>query len=170
MSTTGTRRAPIRRRLTQFIAALAIVTGMSVATAGTASAANVGEWACDYNSYHNSCLYIANLGGNMYSVHVGIDIYMSQQDAQNIINSGFRPTAALYGDDGSLNYRTTIPLTGNPTAWSGGYSDEFDKVVSGSLLNEDDDGVDEIIAKVSQYFPAAQRTVTYKTGEVKSSF
>jgi hypothetical protein len=53
------------RRLTQVIAALAIVTGLSVATAGTAMAADVGEWACDYDDYHNSCLYITNLGDNI---------------------------------------------------------------------------------------------------------
>jgi hypothetical protein len=167
---TGSLRATMRRRLVQVVAALAIVTGLSVATAGTAVAANVGEWACDYDDHHNACLYITNLGDNMYLVHVGVDIYMTQQDAQNIINSGFLPTATLYGDDGSsLSFVTTVPLAGSPTAWSGGYSAEFDTVVSGSQLDEDD-GVDEIVAKVRQWIPASQRTLVYKTGRVTSAF
>ena len=165
-----------RRRVAQLVTALAIVAGLGVATAGTAAAANVGEWACNYDSSRNTCLYIANLGDHRYAVHVGIDVHMSQQDAQNIVDSGFVPWADLWGDDGSAGvgshgYLTSIPITG---IWanSGGLSAEFDIQVGQELLNEDKNknDADEIVAFVHRYDPSANRTYNYRSGEVISAF
>jgi hypothetical protein len=163
------------RRVGQLIAALALVTGLSVAKAGTATAANVGEWACNYNAQSNTCLFIANLGDHRYSVHVGIDVHMSQQDAQNIINGGSRPTATLYGDDGHRitdQFLTNIPLTALSASSTSGLSAEFDIVVDQSLLNEDSgaNDVDEIIAQVALFIPATQSVIFFRSGEVRSAF
>jgi hypothetical protein len=48
------------------------------------------------------------------------------------------------------------------------YSAEFNKIVSGSLLDEDD-GIDEIMATVRQYIPLAT-VVVNRTGQVRSAF
>ena len=169
--TPGTRRATVMRHIAQLIAALAIVTGLSLATAGTAMATNVGEQACHGPGDYNACLLITNLGGNMYRVYVGIDIYMSPQAAQNIVNSGTQPAATLYGADGSPSADDTLTTLPRRSffVWSRGLAIEFQKDVSGSLLNEDD-GIDEIIAKVSLYIPASGTTNTYETGQVTSAF
>jgi hypothetical protein len=174
MNATRPRATTVMRRIAQFVAALAVVAGLGVVTAGTATAANVGEWACNYNAYSNTCLFITNLGSHRYAVHVGIDVHMTQQDAQNIVNSGYQPTSTLWGKDGGLDaddYKANIPIS-YVTAWSGGLSAEFDTTVNQSLLNEDNgpNEVDEIIAQVGIYIPAAQRTFVYQSGEVDSAF
>jgi hypothetical protein len=169
--TPGPRRATLTRHIAQLFAALAIVTGLSVATAGTAMATNVGEQACHGPGGYTACLLITNLGNNTYHVYVAVDIYMSQQDAQNAVDSGFRPTATLWGADGSSSpddFLTNLTLT-SFFAWSGGIGTELQADVSGRLLNEDD-GVDEIIAKVRLYLAGAQRTITCETGQVVSAF
>ena len=84
----------------------------------------VGEQSYNYNTRFNACLLITNLGGNMYRVHIGLDVNVGQQEAQNIINAGSRPTAALYGDDGAPSvddFLTTLPLKmGFPVAGAAG--------------------------------------------------
>jgi hypothetical protein len=163
------------RRVGRLITALALVAGLSVATAGTAMAANVGDWACNYNSRSNTCLFIANLGDRRFSVHVGIDVYMSQQDAQSIINSGPGLSAALYGDDGHRvtdQFLTGIPLTAVWASSASGLSAEFDVVVDQWRLNEDSEpnDVDEIVAQVGLFVPGSHSVSFFRSGEVRSAF
>jgi hypothetical protein len=176
--TPGTLRATVMRRIAQLIAALAILTGLSVATEGTAMATNVGEQACNYGSQYNACLLITNLGSNMYRVHVGIDIYMSQQDAQNLIGAGSVPVVGLYGDDGSSTANDFLTsgfsIAEPPVAWAQGWSAGFTIDVNGSLLNEDD-GIDEIIATMRLYITGyaylhVALEDTYYTSQVVSAF
>jgi hypothetical protein len=107
---------------------------------------------------------------NSFRVHVGIDVDMSQRDAQNIIDApGEEFSATLCGADSFFD----DTLTSNPvtwsSAWEGGPSAEFDTTASGGLLDEDWDGDDEVFARVWLYVPSTGRTRSFRTNEVSAS-
>jgi len=171
--TPGTRNTTVLRRIGQILTAMAIVAGLTVATAGTALAHGVGDLACNYIvGRFNACLQITDVGPGQYKVHVGIDVTMSQHDAQNIIDSpGQEFTFTLKGDDGPSNERqhlASLPVTW-VGAWSGGLSAESDVFVTESMLDEDD-GTDEIIAVIRLYIPVTGTTRTFETGTVTANF
>jgi hypothetical protein len=119
------------------------------------------------------CFSISQVGvGPSFTVHVGIDITMSRQDAQNIIDApGQEFSATLYGED--TFYDDTLkafPVTWS-AAWDGGLSAEFDVHASAELLNEDWEGMDdEIFAVVRLYVPSTGKTRTFRTNTVVEPF
>ena len=58
----------------------------------------------------------------MIQIHVGIDVYMSRQDAEALIaQSGSAFSAAMWGDDEWYdNWQTNLNLTWE-AAWDGGH-------------------------------------------------
>ena len=96
---------------------------------------------------------IEQLGGSLCSARVGVDIAMSEADAQAFIaHPGEEATVKLWADDpiwdnGIIGLPTDAPTW--PQAWAGGYSVEFTRVISCELLNEDWEGEDEIYAQVT---------------------
>jgi hypothetical protein len=145
------RRA--RRLLTTATALL--VTGAGLALTATSASAWSFPSVCAGNSEKNVCLEGYTPGNHMVQVHVGIDVYMSRQDAEAILaQPGSAFSAAMIGDDPSYdNYLTYVDLTWE-VAWDGGISAEFDRLIPASLLNEDNswfDNRDEVYARVSLY-------------------
>jgi hypothetical protein len=134
------------------------------ALALTASAASA-TMACHYPEGSNTCLTIEPLGNRYYAVKIGIDIYMTRQEAEALITWARycwpQPcglfSARLWGEDpGGDPGLFTVPVSW-VAAWEGGLSAEFDLTVYSSRLNEDTDGRDEIYASVDM--------TDYRTGQ-----
>jgi hypothetical protein len=164
-------RSALGRRPGRAIGALAIAAGALVVAAGPATAAPVGPQSCNPTTGSNSCISI-NLEGDWH-VHVGLDVNMPQQYAQEIINCGNPFSAEIWGDDGggsSDDYRTWMPVSpGWPAAGPTGLGVEFDKFVDWRVLNEDD-GTDEIYVKIFLYDCHTGATRTFRTNNIVHNF
>jgi len=127
--------SPIRRRLAAAVGAVAVTAGAVALTASPASAHQV----CRAAPGHVICLSTTPMANRDFAVHLGIDIHMSQADAQAIINApGEELSAKIWADDPVYdNGLFSVPVT-----WSAageiGLSAEFDIVVDGEALDEDD--------------------------------
>ena len=160
------RRRKVGRLIRTAIGAFAITGGTLAVTAGSASAWSLPQ-ACSGQPQANACL-----DGYTYDpyvqVHVGIDVWMSHQDALAILaQPGNAFSAALYGDDGSAQFLVGLPLTWE-AAGDANISAEFDMLVPRSQLNEDPGGWprpnrDEVFARVSLYDARTGLTRTFET-------
>jgi len=119
------------------------------------------------------CFSIRQNGvGPDFTVHVGIDVNMSRQDAQNIIDApGQEFSATLYGEDSFFDDTLkAIPVTSS-WAWDGGLSAEFDAYASAALLDEDStDPTDEIFARVKLRIPSTGGTRSFRTNNINEPF
>lgn len=144
------------------LAVLGLAGGIVAASANVAGA----EMTCNSGTGYAVCFDLIRLPDGNIAVHLGIDVAMSQQDAQSIIDSpGEEFSAKIYGDDPVWdNVQVSVPVTWS-SAWSGGLSAEFDMVATFSQLNEDDgyfDGyIDELYGRISLFDPRTQRTRTF---------
>ncbi len=142
-------RAP--RRLATAATAL-VAAGTTLALTSTTASAWSFPSVCTGNSQHAICLEGYAPGNHMIQVHVGIDVYMSRQDAERILaQTGSAFTAALMGDDPVYdNFLTWLDLTREFPS-DVGLSAEFDELIPASLLNEDSGpfDTDEVYARVS---------------------
>ena len=130
--------------------------------------------ACNYPAGSNTCLTIEWLYQNIFSVHVGIDISMTRQEAENHIRrmEGSPLIAYLVGDDGKGlldEIRVHIPKTWT-RATDDGLSAEFDLRVGEPALDEDkmNEGLDEVYALVELVEPRGKRRFT--SGVIAASF
>jgi len=163
----------IKRRAIQFVLALAVVIGVSVATAGVATAAGVGEQSCrgEANRY-TICILISHYGLNDFQIYVGIDVVMSQQYAQSVIDLPGDPfSATMYGDDPIWDDTLRgLRLTGM-WAWSGGLSAEFNAVALSGMLDEDGGGEqDEVFAEVWLFLPWPASSRSFRTTTINAYF
>ena len=118
------------------------------------------------------CFTISQIGlSNGFNVHVGIDVSMSQQDAQNIIDApGEAFSATLYGEDTFFDDTLKqIPVTWS-SAWSGGLSAEFDTFASAETLDEDSDPTDEVFARVKLHISSTDRNRSFRTNNIEEPF
>jgi hypothetical protein len=165
-----------KRGVARTVGAMALVMTTGLATAGAASASGrLNEQICRGQSgRYTICLYITDDQQSPYShffkVHVGIDVNMSQQDAQNIIDGGGSITARMYGSDSIFDDNLQGVTRSWWSAWEGGLSAEFDRSICGGVLDEDPEGVDEVYALVSLYDPRSGGTRTFRSDEVDASF
>ena len=149
------------KRLPRPLARLGVVLGLllatTIGTAGAASAAPIGQQTCRGDSHYTICLYITDdwqYGRPHYfKVHVGLDVTMTQQDAQNVIDGGGTFTSRIWGSDTFVDDNIQgVTLT---SAWAqpNGLSVEWDRSIWGGYLDEDPEGVDEVYAKATVYDP-----------------
>lgn len=134
---------------------LAILTSFLVLSASAASAAMRCKSPPEGGS--NTCLTIENQGFGIYKVVVGIDVQMSQQQAQSIIdaNGGQPFVAILLAHDHDDPARDTTGLgefdaNSSRSVWvtPDGLSGSFEVLVAQQVLDEDKDGRDELVARV----------------------
>ncbi|MEV0387595.1 hypothetical protein [Nonomuraea sp. NPDC050643] len=102
---------------------------------------------------HNVCMWIDALGDDIYRVHVGIDVHMSVQDAQAIIDgSGGNPfVTKIFGADPFFdNAEFNLGLVVIGASQEAGLSADFERIVPKSWLNEDPGpgDRDELFARV----------------------
>ena len=161
----------VKRRAIQLVLALAVVIGVSVATVGVAAAAGVGEQSCrgEANRY-TICILISRYGLNDFQVYVGIDVVMSQQYAQSVIDLPGDPfSATVYGEDPVWDDTLMgLRLTGT-WASSGGLSAEFHAVALDGRLNEDGDK-DEVFAGVWLFLPWPASSRSFRTTTISAFF
>lgn len=157
----------VRRRLGRAAAVLALAGGTIGAMASPASA----EQTCNSGTGYVVCFDLTRLPDGNIAVHLGIDITMSRQDAQAIIDSpGEEFSAKIYGDDPVWdNAQVSVPVTWS-NAWDGGLSAEFDMVATFAQLNEDDgyfDGyIDELYGQIKLWDPRYNRTRTFTSNNI----
>jgi hypothetical protein len=121
--------------------------------------------ACHYPEGSNTCLTITYKGADTYSVQVGIDVYMTRQQAQDYIDRlhGHPFVAYLVDDDGEGNLNRTLFEIyldrSSVSAWDGGLSAAFERQVGSQALDVDD-GRDELYAKVFLFSSPAHTRFT----------
>jgi hypothetical protein len=164
----------MKTNLGRIITVVGIAMAMVVATAGAAlAAAGIGTQTCrsEANRY-TICFLISQIGVSRdFHVHLGIDIIMSQRDAQNIIDApGEEFSATLYGEDTFFDDTIKSFNVSWSSAWEGGLSAELDTTASGEQLDEDWDGDDELFAILRLYIPSTGATRSFRTSDIEDSF
>jgi hypothetical protein len=162
----------MRRFFARFALVLGVVMGMSFATAGAAMAATFEPPCKSQSNSYIVCFSIKQSGvSNFFDVHVGIDVYMSQQDAQNIIDAPGEPfVAKLMADDPFFdNFIEWIDVSWVAT-WERGLSAEFDGAARADQLDEDWDGHDEVFARVVLNIQSSDITRTFDSNVVQAPF
>jgi hypothetical protein len=136
-----------RRRPLQFLIAAATVISSVALTAVPASAAQT----CTGRTDSNLCLFIDRRTDGNFTVHVGIDVHMPLDRAQEYVDDAGVPfTVWMRGDDGSLNeFLFRVPITALAASAESGLSADFETVVRGSALDEDRNSTDEVRAQVT---------------------
>jgi hypothetical protein len=160
------------RRAMSVVGAL-ILAGSALALAEAATVPAPGP-ACNYPPGSNTCLTIEYLGNDIWSVLVGIDVYMSHQEAQAIVNAGGELFVAVImandhddpADDTSGLFE--VPRT-EIWVWDGGLSASFYIEVGSAALNEDrDHWLDEVCARVWLHDNLRGRTDIFHSGVLLS--
>jgi hypothetical protein len=164
-------------RLKRLFAAAAIVGGLVVAqaTAVTPAFADINDLACHYDYVtFNACLNFANTDDiNVLTASAGLDSFMNQTYAQEIIDHGGVFRASLWSDDnGTGHYISDLSLSpGWPQAQSDRLSVRLSATVSrGGALDEDFEDVDEIYAQISYFDYHFGTTKIFRTGIVHGDF
>jgi len=157
-----------RTRLFSAFAVLAVSGGALIATSSPAAAA---EQHCNYNANFNACLTLTYKGFFWYDATVGLDVHMSQQYAQWLVDCPHVVRSTIWGDDGGSNrsrIRDLVLSPGWPGAGPDGYGVEMYTInINADELNEDgDDDRDEFYATI-QYLDCMTGfwSPEYRTGE-----
>ena len=96
------RRVTLSGRGLQVLLAIGTAVGATLANPGVASALNpANEMTCKYdNQTYNACLLIGSTGDSQsWDIHVGIDVYMSQQEAQRLAAQPYSVFAYVVASD-----------------------------------------------------------------------
>jgi len=143
---------------------MGVAVGVTLANPSVASAYNpVDELTCKYdNRTYNACLLISSTGDSQsWDIHVGIDVYMSPQDAQRIAAQSSSFFAYVVASDGFYdNTLFSLPAT-LIAAGDTGIGAEFDRNVLSQALNEDAYPQNDEIYVLIKLYDA--RTGTYRT-------
>jgi hypothetical protein len=161
------RQGRPKRRLFQLLIAAVAVFGAVGLMAAPASAAQT----CTGGT-NNLCLSINRLADGRYLVHVGIDVRMSLDAAQEYIDDVGDPfTVTIHGDDdGDLgDSRFTLTQTGLSASADFGLSGDFEKIVPGFFLDEDN-GTDEVRALVKLTDTDVDRSIFFRSNLIVGNF
>jgi hypothetical protein len=155
------------------VPAVALAAGLASAFVATPAQAAVLDQACTPKTpiYH-ACLTAASTSIlNEYKITAGLDSFMPQWYAQQIIDGGGTFWAHLYADDPGSNDTHVAEM---PLAWVSagpeGLGQEHVIWLGCSKLNEDKDGKDEIYADISWFDPHNGQWTTRRTGTISYEF
>jgi hypothetical protein len=154
------------------VPAVALAAGLGSALVATPAQAAPVDQACSPRTvaYH-ACLTAEGTGTlNLWKITAGLDSYMSQRYAQEVIDWGGVFVADLYADDSGSNdpYLGQVPLSwvaAGPEGLGQEHVGEYDCRV----LNEDN-GTDELYAIISWWDPHNNQWTSRTTGTVKHDF
>ena len=157
-----------KQSLKQRFARYGVITLAALGVMTVTSGAAEAKSTCSTGTNHTICFSITKVG-ELYDVHVGIDVRMSRGDAQNIIDQpGDAFDSWAMGADWFDNAEFKIPLSW-VRAGDNGLSAEFDIRVPYNALDEDPDGGDELYAR-TRLFDTRTSTRTFKSKELHSPF
>ena len=149
-----------------------VVAGSALAAAPSASATDP---ACKYDGRtYNACLRFDDAGWGFWHANVGIDVYMSEQYAREVIACGADFKATLYAHDS-----TQASLVSNlwlkpgwPAAGPGLIGAEFDaRYLHHGILDEDPGAdADELYASISFYDCHTRQRRSFTTGIHRRDF
>jgi hypothetical protein len=143
-------RGRTKRRLLQLPIAATAVLGAVALTAAPASATQT----CTGKPDSNLCFSINQRADGNFDVHVGIDVHMPLDKAQEYVGNVGEPpfTVWIRGYDGKPDRNLfSVPMTAGTLVATPdfGLSAEFDRVVDGRDLDEDPGSTDEVLAYVT---------------------
>ena len=109
---------------------------------------------CNYDGWSfNACLSLTGSTSYFYwDAHVGIDVKLPEQYGREVLACGADFRASLWGDDGGSGddfIRNLILSPGWPAAGPDGIGAEFTARLIDSADLDEDDGNDEVYARVS---------------------
>ncbi|HWM22491.1 MAG TPA: hypothetical protein VNO51_22560 [Ilumatobacteraceae bacterium] len=153
------------RRALGALVAVAAASGVAIGNGGSADAATMTVFLHP----------IQIMSGGICTARVGVDIAMSQADAQTFIDHpGEEVTAKMWADDPIWdNALIALPTDAPawPQTWAGGLSVEFVRTFSCHILDEDwRDDEDEIFAKVTFNDFRVGRTQTANSNKIVKDF
>lgn len=104
--------------------------------------------------------------------HVGLDAFMSQDYAQDLISHGADFRASLWAHDDRDQFIADLTVVpGWPAAETGGLGVAFTgRALSRAILNEDAGDKDELYAKISYFDHHRGKRVAFTTGVVRGEF
>ncbi len=144
-----------------------------VVSMGPANAA-ITDLACRYDHVtFNACLDFEDVGQpGRLDAHVGLDVFMSQEYAQDLISHGADFRASLWADDTTDQFLADLSIApGWPAAGAGRLGVEFVGVgVERDVLNEDEGEQDEVYAKISYFDYHRGKRMTFTAGVVRGEF
>jgi hypothetical protein len=166
----ATRRG---RALRALAAVLAIVAVSLTASAPRASAASYGP-ACNYDNSFNACLRLDIARVALFNPVVGIDVHLPEQYAREIVACGADFKASLWGwDNGGSEddfIANMVISPGWPAGSSTGLSSEFFLNYVDSNRFDEDEGTDELYARISYWDCHNRQTQKFRTGIITSEF
>ena len=170
MTTHPTHRA---RPLAALAAALALVAACLLAAAPRASAAGP---ACNpiEGAQYSACLSLPYIGYRWWNAQVDVNVYLPEQYAREIVACDPDFRAVLWGDDGGGSQDDEIRhlwvSPGWPVATSYGMSVSlFAPTIFDDDLDEDD-GTDELYARVSYFDCHTGLRRYFRTGTIVGNF
>jgi hypothetical protein len=173
-----TKHANCRARpLQAFATALAIVAACLLAATPRASAAvNSSGLACNYDGVtFNACFSLQYVGYFWWTDHVGIDVRLPEQYAREVLDCAPNFKASVWGDDGGGSSDDflrdlVVDTTWPPTANASGLSAQFVGYSVNSRELDEDDGADELYARVSYFDCHTGFTRNFRTGIMQDNF
>jgi hypothetical protein len=163
-------------KLPRFFAVAAAAGAMVLAQAVGISPAHaaVGDLACNYDYVNfNACLNFQGTGQlNYLTAHVGLDVFMSQVDAQADITTP--PRALLWAhvpnhSDRFIGELSLLP--GWPAAGTSGFGAEWSGTFYQGDLNANTSGEDQLYVVTLYYDQAHSHSwVSHNTGTVHGEF
>ncbi len=147
---------------------------LAQAAAISPARADVYDLACNYDHVtFNACLNFQNLGeAGAVNAHVGLDAFMPERYAQEIVSYGAGFRASLWGTGGGHDQfiadLTVMP--GWPAAGADGLGAELSASVAWDQLNVNTRGEDAIYAIVSYFDYHTGSVRVFRTGTVHGEF
>jgi len=147
---------------------------LAQAAAISPARADVYDLACNYDHVtFNACLNFQNLGEpGAVNAHVGLDSFMPERYAQEIVSYGAGFRASLWGvgngHDQFIADLTVMP--GWPAAGADGLGAELSASVAWDQLNVNAGGEDAIYAIVSYFDYHTGSVRVFRTGTVHGEF
>jgi hypothetical protein len=152
--------------------AVGLTAGLGAALVAAPAQAAVLKQACSpVTIYYHACLTAESTSVfNEYKITAGLDSFMSEQYAREVVAGGaYR--AWLYADDPGSNDRRIAEI---PVMWaaagSTGLGQEHAIWLNCRYLNEDTDGTDELYAEISWFDPHNGQWTTHRTGVLSYEF
>lgn len=152
---------------------VAMAAPAAAAAPSTPTPLTLPQGTCNVSESAQWCLFITkpDAGVRQYRIDVGIDLRMSQRDAQEIIDAPGDPlTVQMWDDDVDRDHPLfRVPAVSLHAAESG-LSADFAIVVSGAKLDVDAIGEDEVFAGITFRDPRTGQIRTFDTTTVRHAF